>query len=242
VVTDVLVLAPTRGRPERAAEMVASFRDTVRLLSTNIILVVDRNDPRCSDYLSIPGRFDRAAAGIPLWPPDRPGVLLLDDDETGNLVKATNSAARRVWHEDLILGHVGDDHLFRTPGWDIAIRDALIEPGVAYGNDGTHGDAIPTGCFISASVARSLGWLALPTANHLYIDNAWKTLGERLGALHYLPKVLIEHMHPAVGKAQWDTGYELNNSHAMYAHDRAAYQAWLMGQIDRDIERVRAAA
>ena len=234
----VIVLCPTRGRPARAAETLESFRKTAVRLDTRLVFIVDRNDPTLTEYKKLGEQWARRF-GVDA---DTPYVVTLADDETGDLVRATNAKIDRFWDHCDIFGHVGDDHLFRTSGWDAKVEEALRDdPGVAYGDDGIHGEAIPSACFVSASVVKALGWLALPTCHHLYIDNAWRTLGKRLGSCHYLPQVSIEHMHPLVGKAPQDEGYVVNNAPAMYDHDRRAYEAWLAGPINDDIARVKAA-
>jgi hypothetical protein len=211
--------------------MVRSLRETALLFSTQVILVVDRDDPELNGYLGIPAQFTEAAGGRPLRPPDRPSVMVLDDELTGNLVRATNTAAARVWDDDVIIGHVGDDHRFRTPGWDKAIAAALTEPGVAYGDDGYWGERLCTAWFVSASLPRALGWLALPTVSHYAIDDAWRDLGQLTGRLHYLPDVRIEHPTPA----------ERPRGPSKRA-DKAAYRAWVTEARDRDAGVIREAA
>jgi hypothetical protein len=163
--------------------------------------------------------------------------MVLSPHETGNLTRATNTAASRVWGDDCIIGHVGDDHVFRTRGWDRTISDVLREPGVAYGDDGFQGSELPTAVFMSSAIPRALGWYALPSCRHMKIDRAWKRLGEGIGRLHYLPDVLIEHMHPLANKAEWDTGYrEAREAHPA---DGAAYMAWISGSLGGDLARLR---
>lgn len=233
-----IVLCPTRGRPARAAETLESFRKTARKLDSRLVFIIDRDDSCLAEYKALGSEWTRRF-GVDV---DAPYFVTLDAEETGDLVKATNAKIDRFWDRCDVFGHVGDDHLFRTEGWDVAIEEALApKPGVAYGNDGIHGQAIPTAAFVSSVVVKALGWLALPTAHHLYIDNAWKTLGQRLGSLHYLPRVSIEHMHPLAGKAPMDAGYAKANEPAMYDHDRRAFEAWLAGPIHDDIARVKAA-
>jgi hypothetical protein len=227
----MVVLCPSRGRPDKAAEMVASFRETTLRLDTTIVVVVDIDDPTLDGY----------TRHWPLGLPDRPYIMVLRRDETGDLVRATNTAASRVWHDDDIIGHVGDDHRFRTVGWDRAITEALASPGIAYGDDGHQRARLPTAVFMSAVIPRTLGWYALPGAHHLYIDRAWKTIGEVGGFLRYLPAVSIEHVHPMAGKADWDDGYRSANAPEMYAHDKAAYQRWIAGRMEADMGRVQAA-
>lgn len=231
--SSIVVLAPTRGRPERAGELVESFLATAHLPATRLVLVIDRNDPRRGDYLD--GQFDRLRTARPYgWP--QPSILTLEDYETGDLVKATNSAVRRLrGHLGTIVGHVGDDHRFRTPGWDTAVTVALLQPGIAYGDDGTHGHKLGTSWFVSTSIVDALGWLAYPGCRHLYIDRVWMTLADRISRRMYLSDVHIEHMHPEVGKAEWDDGYRQANSPEMWTHDRKAYDAWLRDQADLDV-------
>lgn len=229
----MIVLCPTRGRPGAAQQMWWSLMNTATLPDTRLILVVDRDDPKLSDYLKLPSLRTKRYG----MDPDEMFVIVLEAGYTGDLVKATNSAARRFWDQTDILGHVGDDHRFNTKGWDALVRDALTTPGIAYGDDLLQGVNMPTAVFMSAEIPRALGWYALPTCRHLFIDNAWKALGERLGVLHYLPEVVIEHVHPAAGKADWDDGYRAANSSEMFDHDRRAFEAW---DIDSDLARVTA--
>lgn len=236
---EIVVLAPTRGRPERAAEMMRTFRDTAVRIATGLVLVVDRDDPRLDDYLALPELSLAPRKAYPLWPADKVGIIVLEPEETGSLTAATNAAARRVWDEDCIIGHVGDDHAFRTPAWDNAIRDALAEPGVAYGDDLFQGPVLPTAVFMSSVIPRTLGWFALPRTRHMMIDTAWKELGERLGRLHYLPDVVIEHMHPAAGKAPEDEGYA--NGRESRLSDRGFYRYWQRRVAPKDVRRLRKA-
>jgi hypothetical protein len=234
----IIVLCPTRGRPGRAAETLDSFRATAQRLDSRMVFLVDRNDPEFASYIEL-GRHWSRRFGVDV---DAPFVVPLEDAETGDLVRATNARLDRFWDRCDVFGHVGDDHLFRTIGWDTMIDDVLEKhPGVAYGNDGFQGQNVPTAAFVSTKVVKALGWLALPGAHHLFIDNTWKVLGEQLESLHYLPYVSIEHMHPAAGKGPMDEGYAANNAPSMYEHDGQAFQAWLNGPMVDDIARVKAA-
>lgn len=236
--TEVVVICPTRGRPGRAAAMIESFRETAVRLETDLVLVVDDDDPELAGYLELPARsllprYGRIAA------PHAVQVMILPRAESLDLTSATNLAAARIWDDDVVIGHVGDDHAFRTPAWDRRILEALAEPGVAYGDDLLRGPVLPTAAFLSAVIPRTLGWFALPGTRHMKIDTAWKTLGERLGRLHYLPDVVIEHLHPAAGKAAEDDGYAA--ARAGRAGDAAAYRQWVHGNLERDVRRVRRA-
>ena len=93
--------------------------------------------------------------------PDAVEVMLV---EGGTLTKPTNEAVALIWDADSIIGHVGDDHIFRTPGWDGIIEATLVEPGVAYGDDLLQGATLPTAVFMSSIIPKTLDWYALRAA------------------------------------------------------------------------------
>ena len=54
--------------------------------------------------------------------------------------------------------------------------------------------------------------------------------------------VVVEHLHPAVGKGEWDEGYERANNAEITRRDHEAYLAWRNGpDYVADVHRVRAA-
>jgi hypothetical protein len=229
-VSPVVVVIPSRGRPERAHQAVQAVRETAILVSTSVILAVDADDPELEAYRALRWTGDFRAT---TW------LSVLEPEATGDLVKATNSVSMRVAEDDpgAIIGNLGDDHLCRTPGWDRAITAALAAPGVAYGDDLLQGAKLPTAPFISARIVNALGWFFLPTLTHMYPDNVVRDLGDRLGALHYLPEVVIEHVHPGAGKADVDDGYR--RADASTLRDRDAYHEWCQRSRQHDVARVR---
>jgi hypothetical protein len=227
VMTEMLVLCPSRGRPEAAREAYAAFEATRHRAGTRMVFPIDSDDPRLGDYF---------AETYPVVRQEAPG----------NMVKALNAAAMWAIAElkPKYLGFIGDDHRFRTQGWDDHFVKILEERrgGFVYGNDlfWPKGE-IPTQIFMSASIVEKLGWMGLPDCRHLYIDNAWRTLGEATQSLYYMPDVIIEHMHPAGGKAEWDEGHRRVNTPEMYGHDEAVFNSWLEGSLEEDLDRVRSA-
>lgn len=222
-----LVICPTRGRPNAAREAYQSFNATKASADTTMIFVVDDDDPDRDRY---------EEEGVP--------VLLIPSP--GNMCGALNHAAK--WALDKTaaeyLCFVGDDHHFRTPGWDKTFT-SLLEGrggGMVYGDDLFRKDGdIPTHIFMSASIIRALGWMGLPGARHLYLDNTWRVLGDEAGCLYYMPDIVVEHVHPAAGKAVWDANYQRVNAAEVYNHDAKAYLAWLENDMVADVAKVRLA-
>ena len=228
----IVVVMPSRGRPERAKSALDAIRSTAVLVDTSVVLAVDRDDPCVNDYRAL--TFPDFGVAVTL--------VTLAPEETGNLVRATNTIAMRIAHEDpdAIIGNFGDDHFCRTRNWDRRITETLVEPGIAYGDDLLQGEMLPTAPFVSASIVNALGWYFLPSLTHMYVDNALKRVGQALGAYHYLPDVVIEHLHPGAGKAELDEGYL--RADASTEADRDAYHRWRYGGgLDADVAAIQGA-
>lgn len=212
--TGLITIVPTRGRPEAARALADEYARTKTGDDTDLIFGIDDDDPLRTEY----AHHMIGAPGAPLM---RVGPRVRMGPTLNHL--ATQWASR---HFDVV-GFMGDDHRTRTKGWDEdVIRVLQAEPGVAYGDDGIHGPNLPTAVWISASIIRSLGYMAPPGLTHLYLDNFWLELG-RATNLHYLPHLSIEHLHPIAGKAEWDAGYVAVNSGEMQAHDHTEYQRYM---------------
>jgi hypothetical protein len=67
----------------------------------------------------------------------------------------------------------------------------------------------------------------------------WKEWGKALGVLSYLDDVIIEHMHPAIGKAMNDAGYQLANSPEQVMRDSAAYYEYMESGFHDDVAKLR---
>lgn len=225
---EILVLCPTRGRPGAAMETQASFTSTVGQTGTKLVFVVDRDDPQREEYEAL-----------------ALSTLVVEQEPPGNMVKALNAAAGVLLglKPDLrALGFIGDDHRFRTPHWDRRVEEHLDRGALfVYGDDLAQREGLPTQVFIDARVVKALGWMAPPTFRHLYVDNAWLDLGKNLNAITYDPKIVIEHLHPAYGKAEWTDGHKRVNSAEVYGHDFAAYSAWVSNSLPDDLARIEAA-
>jgi hypothetical protein len=141
------------------------------------------------------------------------------------------------------VGFMGDDHRVRTRGWDAALAEAAGWWGVAYGDDLLQGEELPTAVLMAADIVRITGHMAPGVLRHLYVDDYWKALGQQLGALAYVPGVVIEHLHPSAGKAELDDSYLETNHPDRYAADRAAWDSYRAdGPMAEEVAAVRAHA
>lgn len=225
----LVVLMPTRGRPGKAREAIEEFEAHKALPDSTIVAVVD-HDGGVIQSGDRNGMFATARVGI--------------EHSGQGMGPALNGALDYAFEMGAtVIGFLGDDHRARTPSFDQKILDAneAIGGGIIYGNDLIRGEELPTAVFMDARIVRALGWMALPGAYHLYLDDTWRELGKRMGRLKYLPDVICEHLHPIAGKADWDAEYARVNDAKWYDHDRAVYSQWLQDDLEMDAQRALAA-
>jgi hypothetical protein len=214
--TELLVVVPSRTRPQNVRRLVDAWRDTGALGVASMRVDIDADDPEFRGYLRLAESFPR-------------GVRLAVGHRWRSLVWKLNRATRQECESYFALGFMGDDHLPRTQGWVQRYLDELHElrTGIVYGDDGYQHENTPTQWAMTSDICRALGGRMVPApVDHLYCDDAVRDLGKLAGCLRYLPDVTIEHMHPSAGKAQRDEQYVRVNSQAQYGRDRPAYCAW----------------
>lgn len=211
----MLVIVPSRGRPESVEPLAKDFFNN----STAGAELMFATDDDQESY------------------PDYPGVKYRIGERL-RMCGTLNAAAVENAYEYDYLGFMGDDHRTRTPGWDAKVLEALQEHNIVYGNDLIWGEGLPTAVFMRSEIVRKLGYMAPPTLIHLYLDNFWLALGEAT-SFKYLPDVIVEHLHPSVGKAEWTAQYIEVNDQALYDHDRAALDEYLEHQFVLDLEKLR---
>jgi hypothetical protein len=75
---------------------------------------------------------------------------------------------------------------------------------------------------LGGNLVRSVGWLALPGLDRLWIDTVWATIAKARGVLRYRPDVVLRHHHPSAGLALVDATYRKR----FKTRDRAIFEAW----------------
>lgn len=229
--TLLAMLVPSRGRPGKVAELVEACMG-ITTVSTQLAVIVDDDDP------ALPG-YQELELG------DFAELLVIDKTALpapAKIAQILNWAGPSYAGRHSYVGFMGDDHRPRTKGWDEALIQALDRPGVAYGNDLFQQQNLPTSCVISSEIVQALGYMCPPLCEHLFLDNFWMLLGHITGNLAYLKDVVVEHCHPAAGKADWDPGYQYSMARDTMDRDRAAYEKFLSGRWLADRLKVQALA
>jgi len=223
---DLVVIVPSRARPAAAVQLAQTF--TATGATSRLIFAVDDDDPTRNAYLEALAQY--------------PATTVHYVPAPSTMVKALNATAMAYANEAYALGFMGDDHRPRSAQWDRAYLDALrgLGTGIVYGDDLLQGARIPTQVAMTADIVRALGFMAPPGLVHLAVDNWWKVLGEGAGCLRYLPDVVVEHMHPIAGKADWDEGHIRVNQKSMYERDLAEFARLQVAELPLAVEKVRA--
>jgi hypothetical protein len=134
--------------------------------------------------------------------------------------------AYSVSHGEILM-YSADDIVFRTQDWDQIVRETFEKIadgiGLIYGDDlGQDSRKIATHGFVSRRWVSELGYL-LPGYFESEFCDTWVTnLARKTGRLIFLPNLIIEHMHPAWGKAELDETYEYRQRR--YSHFKLLFR------------------
>lgn len=185
---DLLLVVPSRGRPASIARLTAAMDATCQG-DTSLLVGLDSDDPALEAY------------SASLHHPDyvvRSGLR--------QVVPWINCLAVPFAGEFRFIGHIGDDNLPSTPGWDVRIMEALERTPFAFGNDLYPTRPPGSLCchvFCRSEVVRALGYFGPPAIRHMFVDVAWYAWGQGCG-ITFLEDVIIEHLHYTLGKSPMD--------------------------------------
>ena len=210
VESDLVVLIPTRGRPDNAVALEKAFVETNTKAAR--FYIVDFNDETRSQYS---------------WKLPVESVIMIHN-ETGGMAYPLNYVARQFIGEFDNFAFMGDDHRPRTANWDEKFVEELYTGSdIVYGNDLFQGSNLPTQVAMSSEIVEALRGMVPDTQRHLYLDNFWLKLGQDLGKIKYLPDVIIEHCHAFNGKAPMDENYARVNAPQVYSADKVAFDNYI---------------
>ena len=219
---DLLVIVPTRGRPDNIDRLICAWRSTTTGCA-DLLIAIDDDDPADYPWRDVDGVFYAVGPRMRLGP-------------------TLNHSAVQFAPKYPYLSFFGDDHCPRTYGWDLKVCESLAksEPRLCYGDDLLQGERLPTAVFMTSDIVTALGYMVPPGLIHLFVDDSWLALGRALNAITYMPNVVIEHVHPFAGKAEMDEGYLAVNNEAMVTADKATYEAWVENDLASAVEKIRA--
>ncbi|GFE20038.1 glycosyltransferase family A protein [Streptomyces nigrescens] len=226
---DLLVIIPTRGRPQAVPALVDAWNDTGA--TADLLFAVDTDDPELAAYKAHAAELKGD------------GRVRFTFGKRRRLCGTLNAQAAKAAKSYRYLAFMGDDHRPRPAAmpWDARIRECLSGgPGIVYGNDLLMGERMPTAVAMTSDIVRALGFMAPSCLVHLCLDLVWLDWGRGMQRITYLDDMVIEHLHPAAGKADTDAGYEEVNSSEQVSADSAAYYDYRdNGGLAADLEKLR---
>lgn len=217
---DLAVFVPSRGRPQNMARLVDAMDATCRG-DTRLVVGLDDDDPARPDY-EFSGRCE----------------VVVEPGFRRQLVRWLNFLAVPRAGGYRFVGHIGDDNVPRTDGWDVRIMESLEENLFCFGDDldpGRSAGSLSLTAFMRSSVVKKLGYMGPPQIQHMYVDPVWFAWGTAT-SIEFLPDVVLEHLHYSLGKSPMDESYQ--HSTALIPEDCKRYNDYCEDGMNRDIEKL----
>jgi hypothetical protein len=187
----ISVLCPTRHRPGNVQRLVWSAQASAAGL-VEFVFYTDDDAPG-----SVPAGIAAMAGAVVVTGPR----LVFSD--------MWNACYARASADVLMMA--ADDFVFRTFAWDALVLSEFArypdQIVLVHGEDGIQGAAMGTHPFLHRRWAETLGYFSPPFFGRDFCDTWLSDLADRIGRRVYLPGLLVEHLHPGVGKAPWDATY-----------------------------------
>lgn len=220
---DMAVIVPSRGRPGNIKRLYKALSDTEA--KVDLIVGVDQDDPFVDEYTDMA---------------DKIGDLIVVVSTVRRRFGPTlNIIAQNFVNYYKYLAWMGDDHLPITKHWDQRYREELDNgAGIVYGNDLVMGESIATQLAFTPDIVKALGRALPEDFIHLYIDNYFMALGEKIGGSVYLPDVIVQHLHPVAGKAEQDLTYTEANSQENWSNDKRVFEEYIIYELPNDVEKI----
>lgn len=209
------MFCPSRGRPQEAHQVLKSFQSTVSNKDGRLVFLVDNDDPTQYDY---------------------PNGWVALRNPTGDPTGPLNYWAMRS--ASPVLGFMGDDSRFETPGWDLKVIDALSTPGFAWGMDGTSNRPWPSTCFISREIVRALKYMVPPTLRRGFFDVAWVQLANATNTTRVID-AMFRHDNSPGDPSSPNFIPERRVPPEVIKSDEAAFNEWLGRDYRTDVRAIR---
>ena len=198
-----MIVLPSRARPHNFRRLISACRETGTTTSAYVRL--DEDDATLNEYLIA----------------EKPSNWIIVVGERLPLSGVYNEVYRSLPDAAYWI-FIADDVVPLTHEWDRKLIEAAGTDGMAVPSGGHEDYAGAPHFALGGDLARSMGWLALPGLNRLYIDTVWWEIAEAKGVLRHAPDIVLDHRHFSNGKALMDSTYRK----PLKAEDKAIYETW----------------
>ena len=203
----ISLLCPSRGRPKKLESLIKSVANTAMDPSRiEILIYVDDDDTERFEYL--------LSHKVLVTDPEISNLLNIDllIDEPLRTPIINNILVERAQGDIMMIAN--DDLIFRDKNWDVRIDEEAIKfPDEIYCmwfNDGRYQDKLCTFPILSKKWVNTLGYIEPFLFEHFNCDLWTWQIGMMIDRLHYIPDILVEHLHPDKGKSKPDKTTERN--------------------------------
>ena len=196
-------LIPSRRRPHNLARLIRTC--SASGMTTPAWIRIDQDDPTLSGYEALAKSTNWKLSVGPRKP----------------LSDVYNEAFQLFPNSDWY-GFLADDVVPETIGFDRLLIEAAGKDGLAFGDDGINGGRHATHFVLGGDLVRSVGFLALPGLERLFIDTVWCDIARNRGVFRYLPNVKLTHVHFSNGLAPIDRTYHKPGK----IRDKRRYESW----------------
>jgi hypothetical protein len=222
----IAIVLPVRdgglGRHTRLTRCIESYYEMTEGLS-DIHLLHDEDE--CDTYHAIAQQYPKIINYcIPI------GISLMEKIN----IHALDIASKYKY-----VGFVGDDIVFKTQFESYFIEQlSLFDYGMVYGNDLVWDGKLATHPFITSNAITAVGFFGCPAVQHNFFDNYWHTVFGNLEKVVYFPNIVMEHIHPIVGKENRDDIFNKINS--KMKTDEIKFNRYMNANLIEDLNKIRA--
>jgi len=219
----LLIICPSRIRPDRIQVMLKSFDET-KSEGTDLVIYISECDPRLEEYkVALKDRRYIIGKRLPI-------------SHVYNYCSAQ-------FPEYQYYGEVCDDHVYRTKGWDNILIDEIERNGgwgMAWGWGQIHPIEVrlPQAVVMSGNLVKALGFFSTPVITSAYNDRFAIDLCDALKCGFYRPDVIVEHQHVLNERAKMDDNYRWVLSGETLEIGKKQYEEWRLKYMTDDIRRV----
>ena len=203
-------LLPSRKRPHNLKNFFTHY-STSRATTPGIVLIDQQ------DYSELKNEYDQIQLPIN-WK-----IRTTSSVRMGDKVQ---EVLHEILKENNWVGLLSDDHIPRTPEWDIKIVNSLTGWNFISTDDGIFAPQGPGPCgaiCYSGELIRKLGWIFPKGIYHCFHDDIWEILGRSTGSWQIRMDVLVEHNNAAKAGHQDETH---RMGHDNYESQRQQFIRW----------------
>ena len=207
---NIAILTPSRQRPGKLDRLIDSVYETAsKKNSIRMYNYIDTDDPRMQQYTNNNLASDFSPTVFNVY--DKPQSV----SKSWNVLAEKAMYESKEWGADvLIMGN--DDQVYLTKDWDIKLQEEIEKFAddiyCCWFEDLINGKSHCSFPIISKKWYETLGYFTPGVFNFGYNDTWVYDIAKRIDRCHFIPEVVVEHLHFSTGKVQMDSTYHRNRT------------------------------